>query len=353
MLPVTVSCRVRTFLRASCDAGGRLSTTYYTAMTSEAFGARHSDERILIWAQESQRTLIGDLATVLPGSVVLASPRAGDATRLSEALDLPATDDVRREVIERGVSALLVMADEALSPDAAAAARDRGVPLFSLRPPMDLHDAEPASASPRFIPRFRHSRAMRSAAEALAEFGPREVVHVTCRGTPAMGPLAARLFDAMDVIDHLLEGAVQVDATHAKGGERRDAESLADLDGHLAAIIHFDGPAAGVVVSNRSPQWFREVSIIGPQGVFHLTDQGYGWVNQAGRVVEQQQWESPALHSLLAQAISRRRDDGQRDSAQAESERLRVLPLCEAARVSARTGQGESPQKLLQILSQV
>lgn len=352
MLPVTVSCRVRTFLRASCNAGGRLSTPYYTAMTREAFESSGRGRRLLIWADEPHEHLIAGLLTRLQMPAVIASPRESEAARLAESLGLAQVADLRRTVIESDQDVLLLLSRQPVVSETLEAARGRAISVLSLRPPMSLPEVEAATALPDFIPRFIDSPVVRSALDVLTEFGPREFVHLMFRGPSTFGPLAARLADAMETIDHLLEPCEQVDATQPARGGKRPPQTLADLDGVLTAIVRFDGPmAAGLTVSDDAPDWSREVTILGPRGVLRITDYSYAWLDETGRVVDQSNRPSLQAVDVLARAILAHLDPASVKPPPPAWER--ILSLCEAARLSVLTGQGESPHKLRLILSQV
>ena len=85
-------------------------------------------------------------------------------------------------------------------------------------------------------------------------------------------------------------------------------------------------------------------------GSLHLTDSGCGWSGDDGEIHE----HAPTPVSagvLVGRQIKRLRENLKHPDPPPNYPRL--LALCEAARLSCRTGQSESPSRMLAMLSPV
>jgi predicted dehydrogenase len=203
----------------------------------------------------------------------------------------------------------------------------------------------------RVVPLMRDSPGFRSALDAIAEFRRPECVNICFGAGSGESTLFARLFDASDVL-HALCGEAEGIAASLAGALGVVPESLGRLHGHLTANLRFtDTTSACLSVSDRAGSWFRMVTLVGEAGMLRITDGDCAWTDASGEPVDTGRSErSFSPGELIGMQIARlldRRDPG---AVAPPRDVPNLLAMCEAARVSCRTGQVEAPQRMLQML---
>ncbi|HBS29724.1 MAG TPA: hypothetical protein DEB06_09815 [Phycisphaerales bacterium] len=226
-------------------------------------------------------------------------------------------------------------------------------------------DATSASGLPVIVPLLRDAPALRAAREALENFGPARTLTVSMRTGPGAGSLAARLFDAALLVHTLLGEPDAIDASvvtpvAASGVHEAPPASIDGLHGDLTANIRFAGArAASFSLSDRGGRWFRGLTLIGEGGCLRLDESGFDLLSPTGGIVDSTRLDAPAplksdepgvdpgAASAFAEAIRRALDP--RASVAPPVDLAAVLSIAEAALLSARTGQGESPATILRM----
>ena len=321
------------------------------AMAKGAIGATTKPLRLIVWAQPGREALIRD--AVRSGAFELVAIGSEDAHLAAEIAEPMSAQPLRelREALGRGDADLLWLAGaHAIDADQRRLIRHAALPVVSSEPlpgsitdlVADPHEAETAEV----VGLMRHSPGYRAAAEALEQFGTPQCVNVaqTCR--PHESSLYARLFDAMDLIQALCGPAQTVDA--ALVGETGEIpEALSALHGHLTANVRCaDRRCASLALSDRGGRWFRSATILGEGGSLQLDDAGFEWFSPDGEAVDahrERQMLGPG--ELVAWYLRRR--GSRAEPAHAPVDHGALLALCEAARLSARTGAPEDPRKVV------
>ena len=334
------------------------------------------DRTIAVWLGPEQAGLLRQAADAAELDVVAAgSPARGQTGGVAEQLGGAPIDDLRAMLATADAKLILIAAPDSFGAgpdpaDAAAirAAHARGVRVATLEPipaaAMDLASGGWTDSGPgprpadviRFCPLARLSAPYRSAAEVLTGFGHIRMMQVESWSAPAEGSLGARLYGAMDLILSLLGEPEFIDAAyigpgHGKGVHSLPGESLRGLHGDLTANLRFaDGRAAGLAVSNQVGRWNRTATLVGPAGRLRIFDDGFEWVAPDGSKTDElrqparKRGQEPALaHSAaaLADALGRMLDPAIPDPGPTDHGTL--LAMSQAALLSARTGQAESP----------
>jgi hypothetical protein len=278
---------------------------------------------------------------------------------MSAALAVPRVDDLRQAVLREDVDVLWLAAPQRIEAGQRRLIREVGRPVVSSEPrPVAVADLlmnPQESKTTHFVPLFRHSPGYRGAMEMIEEFGRPHCAAVEFHSAGGEGTLFARLFDAVDVLEALCGPAETIDAAlaGAPGAGGAVPESLEHLHGHLTANLRFaDDCCAGLVVSDAAGSWRRRLTLLFRTGRLAITDTGSEFTTADGGGVESHPDEpTPRPGALVGMQITRllERRDGSAITPPPDTTRL--LVLCEAARLSCLTGQGETPARLLEMLS--
>ena len=329
--------------------------------------------RVICWLDTPQVALVREIAAVSNLRVVGAgSPSRAQRGGVAAELGAEPVDDLRVALTEGDAEAILIAAlgefgRSDASSDAAAllAARARGVKVLTLEPfPMSAIDLatrgwldsgkgiRPAEVA-RVVALPWHSRSFRDATEVLASFGEVRSVGIEALGHPADGSLAARLVGALDVMAKLMGEPESIDAAYCTllktpGLHALPGETLADLHGDMALSARFSrGRAGTILASDQAGAWAFSCVAIGPGGRLRLHDTGFEWTLPSGEKADEsvQRKGTKAGASTAAQMIgdgvARALDPHIPDTGPVDW--AGVLSMAQAALLSARTGQGESP----------
>lgn len=346
--------------------------------------------RTLLWFSSSQAALVRKVVELASLDVVGwgVSDAGGAGVGLArEAFAGEPLDDARRALmtVEADV-ALIATASAGAGPsplDDPALLRscaEKGMKIASLEPGPGTTQAQaameraPASATTdgapppplapiepvRFVPAMRRSKGFRAAAEAIERVGPARTLAIAMRGGHGQGSLAARLFDAMDLVLAILGEPESIDAANAgpaslAGVHLAPGERLRDLRGDITANLRFgSGRAASLTLSDSAGRWFRGVMLLGQNGALRLDDKSFELIDAAGQTVDRSRSrissgapDDPGAAEAIAEQVQMLLDP--RAPRTAPTPALTVLAMCEAALLSARTGQPESPATILRM----
>jgi len=332
--------------------------------------------RVAVWLAPEQVPLVQQVARVAELTLVAAgSPARGQSGAVAGTLESKPFDDLRAMLATAPADLVWIASPDSFGAgssqdDAMAlqAAHARGVKIATLEPiparALDLvsggwtstdDGARPVDVI-RLCPLTRLSAPFREAADVIESFGHIRTVSVEAWCRPSEGSLGARMYGALELILALMGEPETIDAafvspTHGRGVHALPGESFRDLHGDLTANMRFaDGRSAGVVASDQGGRWNRTATFLGPGGRFRVFDDGFEWIGPDGakvdesRPVDRTRGKEPQLsHAVAAIADSLQRmldvsvpDPGPADHAT-------ILAMGQAALLSARTGQAESP----------
>lgn len=326
--------------------------------------------RLAAWLRPEQAPLVAGVAERLGAELAGAGwGEAGGARRGAEALGCPAFDDLRLALTTSQADCLLIAGcaarDDALGdPELLRQARDRSLRIVTLEP-------IPASASEhhsferlrdagaplvRFAPATRALAAYGSARECLDQAGRPRTLSIAMRSGSAHATLAAKLYDAMEVVLDLLGEPDSIDASVASPGAApglhlAPGASLRELTGDLTANLRYDtNRSACLALSDGAGRWFRGLTLVGAEGCIRLDDDSFELIDARGRTADSSGGPSEdgdACAREVARAVLAALDP--HEPSPPPFDRARVLAMCEAALLSARTGQPESPATLLRM----
>lgn len=204
------------------------------------------------------------------------------------------------------------------------------------------------------IPCFVQSPGWRSAAEPVDLIGPPNLIRFTSHGSLGDGSLFSRLFDAWSVVLLLHELPESIGAS-LSGPLVQVSDELRNLSGHLVAHARLSNQAAALVmVSDCCAPHYRALHVIADQGQWFVDDLGYQLHDKDGNLLDQSRpRKTKACFTDLIvghwkQLIERKSNFIQNDPCEVKA----VLACCLASALSARTGEPESPRKLLELQHQ-
>jgi hypothetical protein len=339
------------------------------------YGTMARMPNIAVWLTPEQTPLIRRSAAAAELAIVAAgSPVRGQSGAVATALETSSIDDLRGLLMNTEAELILLAAPGAFGAgmqsddvDALAAATGRGVQVATFEPipatALDLSSAGWKSprgkASPvealRFCPLTRLTSAFRNATEVLENFGHFRLMSIESWCRPEEGTLGGHIYAAMELVLSLMGEPETVDAayvspTQGTGVHMLPGESLRELRGDLSANLRFaDGRAASFVASDQGGRWNRYVTLVGACGRLRIFDDGFEWLSPGGEKVDEARPAGrvrggpPADHAVAAisDAISRLLDPAIPDPG--PTDHAAVLAMGQAALLSARTGQSESP----------
>ena len=298
-------------------------------------------------AQRGTLVLIGD-----PGAFGAPARSVGDRSGTATRLDVEELDSAE----QRGVKvASLEPIPAALTQFAEAGVKLAGGGVVAGGPGVETAPSHGARDWALMAPLSRFARPVRELLETLPTIGAPRALSVHTFGTPAHGSLGARMFDAADLAV-LLMGPALPEAVHAiytspAPGVRGihsappPPDHIRGLDGDLTASMRFDGnKAATVTASNRAGSHAltltlltdnATVSIRADRLTVHHHGEGVIPVAPAARPDE-----DPFVEALATQVV-RYLESGVGLAGQVDF--AATLALCQAALLSARTGEPESP----------
>ena len=188
-------------------------------------------------------------------------------------------------------------------------------------------------------------------------------MHVTCHGSSGQGSLYARLFDAVSTVLTILGDPDMIDAmlippVHpavAEGARPLTEalpEGLSQLGGDLGALIRCQPRGLATISASDQASWERSVRVLGSSGTVQIDQMGVAWTDPSGRVIEDQPRERDGFQNACRQ-VAEELDQwvaAQLDPVREVDPGL-AIATCEATRLSCRTREPESTQKVRELLN--
>ncbi len=330
--------------------------------------------RTIVWLRPDQTRLISDVALLAGLTITQAgTSEKGQSQAIADDLKTEACQDIRAAIAQADAELILLAdqydlwsepADIATLPHAHA----KGLTIATLEPipanALDLFSngwlrisaGKPPVDAINFIPRDRLSKVITPIFEMLESFKTIRSLSIELLGAPHQGSLAARLLNAMDLIYSIMGEPEHIDAAcvspiTARGLHALPGQSLRDLHGDLTINARFsDGRAATCHLSDMAGAFSRRLTLLGDAGRLTLSDQDLLWIDPSGKTIEHQS-HTPGSHTItdravhaIAQALSQVVSPSTSPASPLNHEAL--YSMCQAALLSTRTGQCESPDTI-------
>lgn len=325
---------------------------------------------VTVWTDAPRAALVASVLDVMGGDIRVigvGGPRVAEVDDLARRLDCPREDDPRKMIVDRPAAFLLLASMQGVGRDELLAAAAQESTLLALDPPAaDL--SELATLSPRpprngeppralsvvLLPAFRHSPGFVRSADPHDLLSEQRLVAVESCGRLEASSLFARLYDAWHTVLHFTALPESIDASLA--GPLADIpDDLRQLGGRLGAHARMpDGSSAVLQISDRASDERRYLHVLSQQAELRITDTGYDLRQADGGVVDRGEPAPAGIPFADLIASQWRRLLNQPDLAPPPPEApphrdAQALACCLACLLSARTGQPESPRKLLEM----
>jgi hypothetical protein len=316
-------------------------------MTSK--DAPAAPRRLIVWAEPGDEALVRDVVACGHFELVaVGCPERGRAAALASALGAAHEDDARRLIATHAADLAWFACSAGIDAERVAQAQEAGLRPFASEPvPAAIQDARPDDPGVEFLPCLRRSPVMLAARDVLESFGTIRGVAIANRCAAGQGRLLGRLYDSVDLVTSLCGQPESVDAALAAPGDGAEAapDSLRVMRGHLTANLRFaDNRCAGLSLSDDAGAWFRGCTLLGDGGCLRIGDDGFEWIGREGRVLDRHRVDPvPSLASVIAGQMLE-----PPGPAPAPDRRL-LLGVCEAARLSCRTGSAELPRLMVEM----
>ncbi|MEE9211542.1 MAG: hypothetical protein V3U29_02705 [Phycisphaeraceae bacterium] len=355
-------------------------------MPSEA-----AEAELTIWTDAQRVARVTEVLDRLGSSVEpigVGGPRTAPINELAGHLGCPQEDDFRKLLLDHPAAFVLLSTWRGVSREDIQTAIGQGSVIVALEPIAVIGDAvrlakartgaaattgitavgcnsgtagaasaAPAAAPPSgrivVMPAFTESPGWTSAADPAELLGAPHVISFSSSGGVDDCSLFGRLFDAWRVVLRLSDLPESIDAT-LSGPLGEVPEDLRGLTGHLAAHARMPhGGAALVQVSDRAGPHRRGLRVISEQAQWDVDDLGYQLHDASGKLLDDHQPQQATIGfaDLIVRHWTRlgKRITSSTADEPAGADDADVLACCLASRLSARTGQGESPRKLLEM----
>ncbi len=315
-----------------------------------------------IWTDARHAPLAGELMNLMGSAIKpigIGGPPVAEVNQLAKELDCPPHDDLRKLLVDRPAAYLLMTSLEGVTPDDLFSVCDQGTTVLTLEPIASNLQGLSASlklnsgSTGRILtaPVFAQSPGFLSAADPYELLGDRRAIRFSSDGRPEHGSLFARLFDTWMTVLNFALLPESIDASLV-GPLTEPTDDLRLLAGTLLAHARMPSAVAALLeVSDTSAQTGRELRVQGDGASLRITESAYTLHGPGGDLLDQAQDSGPAGFADMLAAQWRRLLDqpypaGSALHAQTQAD---AMACCLASLLSIRTGQPESPGKLLEI----
>ncbi|MCH2149410.1 MAG: hypothetical protein MK095_08255 [Phycisphaerales bacterium] len=301
--------------------------------------------KVIAWADSNQLQVLKDASACGAIELVgIGAPDGNEAIELSDALGIPRLDDLRAALISPDHDIAWIAAQDALDADARSAIRTASRPVATSTMPSDsiLDVLEEGDLPAHMAPTMREVDGYLAANGALEQLGQVECVHVSMICRTGQSSLLARLYDAMDMVHHLLGNPDEVFAVHA-GPHPLQTDTVASTSGHFSVAMRYSNRAsATIMVSDHGGDWDRQVLVLGEHGKLMIDDRDSEWIHSDGTWAPRGTLSADAplgVGGLIAEQLARIVEGIPEPDPPGTGNH--VLRLCETARLSCLTGEAE------------
>ncbi len=217
----------------------------------------------------------------------------------------------------------------------------------------------------RVVPMVRRGKLIDELMATLETFGVIRSMSVSICAPGVYGSLGARVFETMDLVRTLVGVPEIIDASYQVGGQvggnanglhQLPGQSLRDLHGTMTAHLRMgDGRGVLMQVSDQVGRSGVSMTIFGDEGEIRVWDGGFRRLDGDGVSIDSFEFEKdsdvePSSARLTEQLIQLCSGVG---PVRSPVDHASVLAMGHTALLSARTGQGETPETIRRLLMEV
>ncbi|WP_428388879.1 hypothetical protein [Mucisphaera sp.] len=310
---------------------------------------------LVVWVDRDRQDLVREVLDGLGSSwrvLGIGGPAGALPDDLCKALSLSCEADLRKLVIDRPARVVLVAS--AVPPGEAEileAAERCDLVVFAELPAERLEQIGGLrkrlggdGGQMVFSPELLASPGMQAANDPGDLLGEGRLATLEFELEKSSGLLSAGLFQAWLAALGMVGLPEEVSASLVGG--RLEGERL--LGGSLAVSGRSMGREAVLLaVTDQTGRWQRRMRVIGDGGSLELTDEGYRLMGADGSLIDAWTGEKMGRGGLIAREIKRCMEGYGVERGMSAGMLDRVVACCRASVLSLRTGQSESPEKLL------
>ena len=316
---------------------------------------------VTAWVDAAHARYAGSLLDVMGDAVELIGVGGPDAAAADlcrgAGPGLEPVGDLRRLLLDRPADCLLVAVRGGIGGELLAAAAEQGTRVVTTEPPagslqeLDEPWLRAAAGAVLEVPRFDRSPGVEAALDPLSAVGPPVQARLISHGRADEGSLFARLLDAWRAVLRFVELPENLLAAWSPPP---GAETLRAAGGRVAVLARCrGGSTVSLDVAADAARSRRSLRLLGSEAQVEVDDAGYVRLPLEEAAPDLSEPLPPAgpATSFVDQVAARWRrhlhhpdEPGPGLSHDAEA-----LACVEAMRLSARTGEPESPGRLLRL----
>jgi hypothetical protein len=343
----------------------------------------------LLWTDPQHLPLVEAVLSLMNGAfriIGVGGPRLPAVKDLAARLDCPFDDDLRRLTVDHPAAYVLLASLDQVSAPAIVAAMTHGATVLTLEPLAatltELHENQElpwtqgavcrAGGRVINIPSFMRGAGWLSAADPQTVLGGARSLAMIVASSAESCSLFSRLHEAWTILLELAAMPESIDCA-LLSPSRHQPTGLRGLAGNLTAharmpdgggaVLHLsETPVGASAIAKQGPSvtpffpCHRSLQITGEQGQLRVSDLSYELFDLAGRRLDHRDANPPGLTHTFAgaiadhwlQLIDRPALSTGRNS-QSYALDTAALACCLACLLSSRTGQAESPERLLSV----
>lgn len=312
---------------------------------------------LIIWTDAARAPLAEQIVTQLAGRVTflaIGGTRQPAVTDLARKLELPFDDDLRKLLVDHPPSGLLLLSMAEVSIKDLESAAQSQMMVHTIEPVTStIPLVSPTTVHCGLLPRFDQCAGWAQAADPLSSLGKLDQIHFTNVGPQVDASLFARLVDSWEHVLKMAEMPTDVDAVLSSSNPI--PESLEKITGHLSIQARLsNGGCIQLLLSDCTAMARRHMMLLGNEGQIIVTDSNYALYQPDGTIIDQ--WAGDVANPTFAQLVSENWYAVLTNPyAQASDESLQIkrrkaaLGCAHACLISARTGESETPGRVLEL----
>lgn len=317
--------------------------------------ADHRPE-VTVWTDATRAALLSSVLDLMGESVTpigVGGPRGTEVDRLAKSSQTMPEDDLRKLLVDKPAAFLLLGTMTDVTPDDLIAAVRAGTMVLTLEPVAtelrELDAIDEALDGIFLVPAFLRSPGLLRATDPRGLLGTHRTLAYHGGGPADTASLFARLYDAWATVLSFTLLPETVDASLVTPESVVPSEPR-KLTGTISAHARIpDDTAAVVQVTDAAGTRRRTLDVLGDAGQLRVSDTGYDLFELDGSRLDHHDESSidPPFADLIVAQWRRLIDVPTRlESGPAPQD---ILACCLATLLSARTGQPERPDGILQM----